>query len=58
MPEWPELTSGVIINLVTEVIVVVVGVLVAQFLRRQWDEWRYGNWCAIVQRAGVEFVRS
>lgn len=57
MPEWPELTSGVVINLVTEVIVVIVGVLVAQFLRRQWDEWRYGKWCAVVQRAGVELVK-
>lgn len=57
MPEWPELTSGVIINLITEVIVVVIGVLAAQVLKRWWDEWRYGRWCAIVRRGGAELVK-
>lgn len=57
MPEWPELTSGVIVNLVTEVIVVVIGVLVAQVLKRWWDEWRYGGWCVIVRRGGAEVVK-
>ncbi len=57
MPAWPELTSGVIINLVTEIIVVVVGVFVAQFIRRTWDEWRYGRWIAIVRRNNEDLVR-
>ena len=57
MPAWTELTSGVIINLVTEIIVVVVGVFIAQFLRRIWDEWRYGRWYAIVRRNGDDLVK-
>ena len=57
MPAWPELTSGVIINLVTEIIVGVVGVFVAQFIRRTWDEWRYGRWIAIVRRNNEDLVR-
>ncbi len=57
MPAWSELVTGVVINLVTEIIVVVVGIFIAQFIRRIWDEWRYGRWIAIVRRNNVDLVR-
>ena len=41
--------GGVLTNLVSEFIVVVFGVLFAQFVKSKWDAWRYGQWQVIVE---------
>lgn len=34
--------------LLTEFVVVVVGVLFAAFIQNRWEKWKYGNWRVIV----------
>ena len=53
-----DISRGVLTNLLSEFIVVVIGVLVAQFILARWDEWRYGGWQVVVMdRQGQEHRR-
>lgn len=42
---------GIVTNLLSEFIVVVLGVLFAQFIKNRWDERRYGHWKVIINEA-------
>ncbi|MCB0078894.1 MAG: hypothetical protein KDD73_15895 [Anaerolineales bacterium] len=43
-------------TLLGELIVVVVGVLFANFIRNRWDEWRFGGWRVIVTDGAQSLV--
>lgn len=43
-------------TLLGELIVVVVGVLFANFLRSRWEEWRYGGWRVQVREGETTHV--
>lgn len=49
-----NISLGIITNLLSEFIVVVLGVLSAQFIRNRYDEWRYGKWQVIIKEADGE----
>lgn len=49
-----NILSGVFVNLLSEFVVVVAGVLFAQFIRNRLDKRRYGGWHVIVKRQGDE----
>lgn len=54
-----DLTNGILTNLLSEFIIVVLGVLFAQFILARWDEWRYGGWQVVVMdRNGQEHRRA
>jgi len=39
----------VLLNLISNFLIVVLGILFAQFVRRRWDERRYGRWHVIIK---------
>ena len=43
---------GVFVNLLSEFVVVVLGVFFAQYIRSRLDRRRYGGWRVIIRRAG------
>jgi len=45
---WPDIVA----NLVSEFIVVVLGILFVQFVRNRWDQRRYGRWKVVLKRGG------
>jgi len=57
MPSINELTWGVLINLFTEFLVAVVGVLVAQRIARWWVEKRFGGWCVHILNGDQEILK-
>lgn len=52
---WEGFWGNVIAGLITELIVVVVGVLFAYGIRAGWEKWRYGGWQVRVIR-GDELI--
>lgn len=54
MPDW--IPQGIFVNLITEFIIVVFGVLVAQRIRRWLDQRNFGGWRAIVHRGPNEVL--
>jgi len=46
--------SGMLINLLSEFVVVVAGVLSAQFIRRRLDDRRFGGWQVIIKEHGAD----
>lgn len=46
---WPDISA----NLISEFIVVVLGILFVQFVRNRWDRRRYGGWEVVLKRGGV-----
>jgi|GEM_PF-1110330 len=46
--DW--IVSGVLVNLLSEFLVVVAGVLFAQFIRNRLDHRRFGGWRVIIKR--------
>jgi len=50
---WPDIAS----NLISEFIVVVLGIFFVQFVRNRWDRWRYGGWTVVLKRDGA-IIRS
>ncbi len=44
--------NGVFINLLSEFLLVVAGVLFAQFIRSRWENRRYGGWEVLVKQHG------
>ncbi len=49
------LFSNVVVSLITEFIIVVLGVVVGHFVLGRLDEWRYGGWKVVVRR-GEEHI--
>ncbi|MFZ2489386.1 MAG: hypothetical protein WAZ19_14835 [Anaerolineae bacterium] len=53
-----DIPTGILTNLLSEFIVVVLGVLFAQFILNRWEERRYGRWQVIViDPSGAEHIR-
>lgn len=50
--EVEEIFTGVFINLLSEFVVVVLGVLFAQYIRSRLDRRRFGGWQVIVKQLG------
>ena len=50
--DW--IVSGVLVNLLSEFLVVVAGVLFSQFIRNRLDKHRFGGWKVTVKRAGID----
>jgi len=44
-----DIPLGIVTNLLSEFLIVVIGVLFAQFIKSRWDNWRYGNWQVVVK---------
>lgn len=54
-----DVIGGVGINLLSEFVIVVFGVLVANFVKSRWNNWRYGNWTVtVIDDDGAEHVRE
>lgn len=51
-----DLWNSVYANLLSEFIIVVAGILFAQFVRRRFEQWRFGNWRVIVKKQGEVLV--
>lgn len=49
-----NILGGVTVNLLSEFLVVVFGVLFAQFVRSRWDRWRHGGWRVIIKEQGQQ----
>ena len=45
-----DLLYNVVVNLLSEFVVVVLGVLFAHTIRSGWEKWRYGGWSVKVKR--------
>ncbi len=53
-----QLPAGILTNLLSEFIIVVLGVLFAQFILNRWKERHYGRWqVVVVDRSGAEHIR-
>lgn len=53
-----DIPSGILINLLSEFIIVVLGVLFAQFILNRWEERRYGRWqVVVIDHSGAEHIR-
>lgn len=50
-----DVFSNVVMSLITEFIIVVLGVVVGHFVLGRLDEWRYGGWKVVVRR-GKEHI--
>lgn len=49
--------SGTLENLAANVIAAFLGVVAAWFVRRVWEQWRYGGWQVVVVKGGAEKLR-
>ena len=45
-------------TLLGELLVVIAGILITQFLRFTWVRWRYGGWTVHILRGGEEILRE
>ncbi len=49
-----ESVTAIAINLFTEFLVVIIGVLFVHFIKEKWDERKYGGWKVIVREHGED----
>lgn len=52
-----KLIDFIVDALLAEFIVVVAGVLFAQFIQSRWEKWRFGGWKVIIRRDGAELLK-
>ena len=53
---WNNILSNVWIGLLTELVVVVAGVVIAKLLELTWIRWRYGGWTVHILKDGKEIL--
>lgn len=59
MGESKNMLPDIAANLISEFIVVVLGILFVQFVRSRWDQRRYGGWKVVLKRGNdVEHSRD
>jgi len=51
-----EVFSNVVMNLISEFVMVILGVLVGHFILDRWERWRYGGWRVVVKEGEEEIL--
>lgn len=52
-----EIWKFIVQTLLGELVVVIVGVLIANFILARWQKYRFGRWQVVVQKDNQELVR-
>ena len=53
---WTDIRDWLISGLFQNFVWVIVGVLIANFIRERWERWRYGRWRVIILKKGEEIL--
>jgi len=54
--QWGGLLGNIFTGLVTELVIVILGVLFAHTIQIKWKEWRHGGWRVRVMRNDEEMI--